>query len=132
MAMTTPSLSPEQYRAMAAKPAKRSKYGAEPTVVDGIRFHSKREAARWSELKLLEKAGAISHLQRQVKHRLEGRDGPLLAGGSREYAYVSDFAYFDVESSRYIVEDVKGFDTPLGKLKLSIMAAQGLPVRVVR
>ncbi len=31
------------------------KYHAEPTIVDGIRFDSKKEATRYAELRLLER-----------------------------------------------------------------------------
>jgi hypothetical protein len=43
-----------------------SKYKAKKTVVDGITFDSQKEAQRWCELRLLEKAGVIKNLQRQV------------------------------------------------------------------
>ena len=46
--------------------AKANKYGNKPTVVDGIRFDSKGEAMRWSELVMLEKAGVIADLRRQA------------------------------------------------------------------
>ena len=45
----------------------KSKYKADKVVVDGVKFDSKREARRYRELKLLEKAGEISDLQMQVK-----------------------------------------------------------------
>jgi hypothetical protein len=48
-----------QPQTQAVGKPKRAKYGAEPTVVDGIRFDSKKEAARYQELKLLAKAGEI-------------------------------------------------------------------------
>ena len=47
-----------------------SKYGAIKTVLDGIKFDSKAEARRWAELRLLERAGQIHDLQRQVKLEL--------------------------------------------------------------
>lgn len=43
----------------------KSKYHNQKTEIDGILFDSKKEAARWLELKLLEKAGAIVALERQ-------------------------------------------------------------------
>ena len=48
----------------------RNKYGNKKTVVDGITFDSRKEAKRYQELKLLEKAGEIKDLRRQVVHLL--------------------------------------------------------------
>jgi hypothetical protein len=77
---------------------RKHKYGAQPTVYDGIRFASKREAKRYLELKLMEKAGRISNLRRQVRY-------PLVI----ETTYVADFVYD--EKGEEIVEDVKGHRT---------------------
>ncbi len=130
MAMT--SLSPDQYRAAIAKPKRGNKYGARLTVVDGITFHSHREALRWRDLSLMQAAGEISDLARQVRYPLLGANGPLWSSFGRELVYVADFTYFDRATGRQVVEDIKGHQTDLSKLKLAIMAAQGLPVRVVR
>ncbi|MBQ2175640.1 MAG: DUF1064 domain-containing protein, partial [Alphaproteobacteria bacterium] len=46
------------------------KYNNKKIIVDGIKFDSKKEALRYKELKMLEKAGIISNLQRQVKYTL--------------------------------------------------------------
>jgi len=53
--------------------ASRNKYGAKKTVVGDIKFDSKKEANRFMELQLLERAGEISDLQRQVKVELIGQ-----------------------------------------------------------
>ena len=47
-----------------------NKYHAVKTQVDGIIFDSMKEAVRWQELKLLEKAGKIANLERQVPYEL--------------------------------------------------------------
>lgn len=100
-----------------------SKYHARKVVVDGIQFDSRKEANRWTELRLLERAGAISELQRQVRYLLipahyeaferYGKDGKRLKDGRRcvERAvwYVADFQY--VQDGKTIVEDVKGLKT---------------------
>lgn len=78
-----------------------TKYHNVPTVVDGIRFDSKKEAHRWSELKLLQRAGQISDLRRQVRH-------DLVVNGIKICAYVADFTYTDEAAHRPVVEDVKG------------------------
>lgn len=97
---------------------KRNKYGAQPTVVDGIRFASKREARRWQELKLLEKGKQISGLRRQLRYPLEVY-GELIA------TYVADFVYYPTphDSPVVVVEDTKGVRTPEYKLKAKLMKA---------
>lgn len=106
-----------------------SKYGAQPTVVDGIRFHSKAEARRWQELKLLEKAGKIRDLKRQVSYGLHAA-GELLVG-----TYRADFEYWCVEplGTHKVTEDVKGYATELAKWKLRHFEAQyGRAVVLIR
>jgi hypothetical protein len=76
------------------------KYKAEPTVVDGIRFDSKKEADRYCELKLLRRAGNVAFFLRQT--------GWHLPGGTK---YVSDFVVFYADG-HVEVEDVKGYRTP--------------------
>lgn len=87
---------------------RRRKYGNTKITVDGIQFDSKREAARYQELKLLERAGVISFLQRQTKFQLipdqhapsnavytkgprkgQRKPGKLL---EKECSYIADFA----------------------------------------
>jgi hypothetical protein len=110
---------------------KRSKYGAVPTTVDGITFHSAKEARRYQELKLLEKAGKIWDLQLQPRFPLlvESTTG-YLAGAFRTPAarrigeYRGDFKYSDRRTTPYVVEDVKGFKTPLYRWKKKHVEAQ--------
>ena len=100
---------------------KGNKYGANKFVIDGIKFDSKREARRYSELLVLLKAGDISDLQRQVKYVLipAQREPDIIGpkGGrkpgkllEKEVAYVADFVYKDKDGNT-IVEDTKGFRT---------------------
>lgn len=104
---------------------KPSKYRAKPTVVDGIRFASQKEARRFSELKLLEKAGEIRNIRVQPRFELtvENRDYPGNGYGRSMVVgtYVADFAYTAVGYrpvlDREVVEDCKGFRTPLYKWK---------------
>lgn len=104
-----------------------NKFSAISTTVDGIRFPSLKEARRWGELRLLEKAGDIRNLRRQVKIPLMGRDGPVTFKPSgREAYYVADFVYEDRRLNwAEVVEDAKGHETPEFKLKRAILAAQG-------
>lgn len=93
----------------------RSKYNAKKTVVGGITFDSMKEARRYKELKLLEKAGEISHLQLQPKFRL--LDGFKYNGETiRPINYFADFNYIDAEGNE-VVEDVKGKKTDVYNIK---------------
>ena len=99
----------------------RRKYRNTPTVVDGIRFDSKREAKRWGELRALERDGLISQLKRQVRFRIEV-NGVLIC------VYVADFVYFDGPREPpweppNVVEDAKGVRTREYKLKAKLMRA---------
>lgn len=80
------------------------KYRNVPTVVDGIRFASKREAFRYCELKLLQKAGEISDLKLQPRY-------PLTVNGLHVCTYVADFDYQDNSTERLVTEDSKGVRT---------------------
>ena len=85
-------------------PKKRAKYGNHKVVVDGIKFDSKKEAARYQELLTLENTGVISRLERQYVYELveavviDGRKSPAIR-------YVCDFRY--MENGRMVTEDVK-------------------------
>lgn len=90
---------------------KARKYRNVPTVIDGIKFASKREAARYAELKLLKRAGQISHLELQPKFKFMVEGRPLLIRSKgypngRQAGYKADFSYMDKHGER-IVEDVK-------------------------
>lgn len=97
------------------KPKKPAKYRNQPVVVDSIRFDSKREAARYRELVLLESVGRISDLHIHPRFRLE-------VNGSLICYYVADFQYRD-DSGHVVIEDVKGVRTPAYRLKRALMLA---------
>ena len=100
-----------------------AKYGNKRTVVDGITFHSKREANRWQELRLLQRAGKIALLRRQVRFKL-AVNGVVIG------CYVADFTY--IEHGRLVVEDSKGMRLDLYKWKAQHFAAQyGFAIREV-
>lgn len=98
---------------MSRKP---SKYRNIRTVVDGIRFDSKKEALRYSGLKLMERAGAISNLELQPSL-------DLIVNGMKCGFYKADFSYLDVRTGEAILEDVKGFKTPIYRLKKKLVKA---------
>ena len=99
-----------------------SKYNNCKVTVDGITFESQKEANRWCELKLLERAGEIYDLQRQVPFVVipeqRDRNGKLL---EREVKYVADFTYKEKGSLRRTVEDVKGMKTEVYRIKKKLM-----------
>ncbi|MDH3582148.1 MAG: DUF1064 domain-containing protein [Hyphomicrobiales bacterium] len=99
----------------------------QPTEVDGEKFHSKKEARRWSELKLLERAGQISDLKRQVRVSLRGERGPILTKTGRTMVYVADFTYND-KTLGFVIEDAKGWATDVYLLKKAILKAQGVEI----
>lgn len=87
-----------------------TKYKNKKAIVDGIEFDSKKEAARYQELKVLVAAGRISDLKRQVKFTLipsQRIDGKVV---ERECYYIADFVYN--ENGKEVVEDVKGYRNP--------------------
>lgn len=97
------------------KAMRRQKYGAMPTVIDGIRFASKAEARRYGELRMLEKAGEISELELQPKFELKAQltTGTVIGAAKAltgQYPvighYIGDFRYRD-KFGNQIVEDVK-------------------------
>ncbi len=124
----------------------KSKYGSRKETVDGITFDSRKEAARYQELKLLERAGEVSDLQLQRKFVLipaqrelsmeiyekgpkKGcfKPGKLL---ERECSYIADFVYN--QNGECVVEDTKGFRTPEYIVKRKLMLKEfGIRIREV-
>ena len=100
-----------------------NKYRNIKTVVDNITFDSKKEAARYSDLKLLETAHHIMHLETQPRF-------PLMINGKRVSTYIGDFKYWSPSENEWIIEDVKSeaTKTPLYRLKKKILEAQEPPV----
>lgn len=121
---------------------RKNKYNARTYKVGNEVFHSKKELHRYEELLLLEKAGQIHNLQREVKYLLipsqretvwkngKPRQGKVI---ERECSYIADFVY--EENGQTIVEDVKGgsatkTDTYVIKRKL-MLYVHGIRVREV-
>jgi hypothetical protein len=113
---------------------KLSKYRAVPTVVDGVRFASKKEARRYSELKLLEKAGEISELRLQPRYHLTVK-GVKLGEYRGDFSYVERadlFQHGDRRGGFFVIEDTKGFRTELYRWKRKHMLAEyGIEIREV-
>lgn len=93
-----------------------NKYQNKKVSVGGIVFDSTKEANRYKELKLLERAGVIKDLRMQVKYELQPKF--TVSGKTiRAINYLADFVYYDCNQRREVVEDVKGFRTEVYKLK---------------
>lgn len=102
--------------------AKPMKFHSKKVVIDGHKFDSKREAERYRELMLLQSAGKIAGLTLQVPFVLA--HGVRLFGETRKrpaIRYLADFVYTDTELCSIVVEDVKGMDLPMGRLKRHLM-----------
>ena len=87
-----------------------NKYKNKKTTINGIKFDSKLEAKRFTELKLLEKSGLIEDLKLQPSFQLIPtfkKNGTTF----RKTSYKADFQYYDKEKERTIIEDTKGFKT---------------------
>lgn len=97
------------------------KYGNKKTIVDGITFDSKREAKRWQELQLLQKAGQIEDLERQVRFNFHINGKPVMMNNGQCARYTADFTY--TENGQQIVEDVKGMVTGDYALRRALMRA---------
>lgn len=97
----------------------RNKYNARKCILNGEMFDSHKEMRRYQELLLMEKAGAISNLRRQVKYILIPSQRFSKKVVERECSYVADFVY--EENGETVVEDAKGYRTEAYKIKRKLM-----------
>lgn len=103
---------------------KPSKYRNKKTEVDGIIFDSKKEAARYQELSLLQQAGEIRGLILQPKF-------DITVQHTKVCTYKADFEYVDNDGA-LVVEDAKGIKTPVYRLKKKLMrAVYGIEIKEV-
>lgn len=91
-----------------------SKYKNKKVVTDEGTFDSQREYKHWLELKIRERVGEISRLERQ-------KDFVIEHNGVRITKYRADFIYF--ENGQRVVADSKGFRTDVYRLKAKLMKA---------
>lgn len=108
-----------------------NKYRNKKVIVDEKKFDSKREGNRYKELKLLERAEKIKDLELQPRFLLQDsfkKNGRTF----RKIEYVADFKY--IENGKTIVEDVKGIQTDVFKLKHKIFEKvyPDLELRIIR
>lgn len=91
-----------------------SKYKAVPTLIDGIRFPSKKQARDYQELKLQQLAGNIGYLRLEVPFEIKVK-------GIKICRYIADFVYSS--GGNEIIADSKGVITPVFRLKWKLMKA---------
>ena len=121
--MSADRWTPQDLAEYQARQPKRNKYRAQPTVIDEIRFASKREATRYQDLKVMEQLGLISGLELQPAY-------PIIVDRMKVCTYKADFRY--IENGALVVEDAKGMKTPVYRLKKKLMKAlYGIEIREV-
>ena len=122
--MNSASVAATRPKSNNAKPNKFNVAPKADRTLNGINFDSKREMQRFSELSLLEKAGQITNLRRQVPLRID-------VNGQHICIYKADFQYF--EDGKEVTEDSKGVATPEFKLKAKLVrAVLGITIRITK
>ena len=108
-----------------------NKYSAKRTTTpDGITHASGKEARRWGELLLLERAGEIRKLRRQVAIKLVGQHGPINTSTGRQMRLTVDFAYEDKRLDWLTVyEESKGMRTRDYDVRVAVARAMGIAVK---
>lgn len=95
----------------------RHKFHNVATEVNGIKFSSKKEAKHWGDLVMARRAGSLLFALRQVPFHLPGN-----------VRYVVDFVEFWANGDVRFT-DVKGFKTPMYKVKLKLVEAE-FPIKI--
>lgn len=110
-----------------------TKYRNRPVTIDGLRFASQAEGARYVHLRTLQRSGHITELQCQVAYELA--PAVLIRGAKRKtpaLRYFADFSYIDSTGVRQ-VEDVKGGkNTQAFVIKRHLMACRGVHITEIR
>lgn len=110
-----------------------SKYGNRTIIRDGMRFDSVKEYSRYVELTLMQRAGVISDLRRQVKYELipaQKVEFPDGIASERATNYIADFVY--QQGGQTVVEDTKGYKTKDYIMKRKLMLwIHGIRIREV-
>lgn len=122
-----------------------SKYHSRKVKYNGITFHSKKEAHRYAELLLLQRAGKITNLELQKEFELipsqyesyerYGKKGQRLKDGrrcvERAVKYIADFCY--MQDGKLVVEDTKGMVTTDYVIKRKLMLfIHGIKISEIR
>ena len=108
-----------------------NKYRNKKTIVDDYIFDSIQESRRYKELKLLLKAGQIQDLELQP-HFLLQESFKKNGKKYRKIEYIADFKY--IENGKTIVEDVKGLQTDVFKIKHKLFEKKypDLELRIIK
>lgn len=108
--MTRETITAAQYRELTVRPFADvwRKYRNKPTMLDGKRFDSKREAYRHAALEVLERVGRIEKLERQVSF-------DLVVQGVKVGRIKPDWTY--IEDGHVVAEDSKGVQTDVHRLR---------------
>jgi len=93
-----------------------NKYGNRKVEYDGLWFDSGAERDRYIALLALQNTGQISCLRTQVRI-------PLSVNEVKVCSYVADFTYYSMGLERVVMEDYKGFRTPVFNLKARLFKA---------
>jgi len=120
---TTGTASSSAVRVSGSAKVRANKHGAVKREYNGMTFDSGRELKRWQELELMQRAGEISWLQRQMSFVLA--DSVVLGGRKKPAVrYVADFFYKDNARGMWIVEDAKSphlRTNPVFRLKMHLL-----------
>jgi len=132
---TTGTATSSAVRAPGSAKAHANKHMAVKREYNGMTFDRGRELKRWQELELMQRAGEIIHLVRQVPFELAP---PVVLGGRKKPAirYVADFAYWTATGCpSFIVEDAKSphlRNNPVFRIKMHLLKLEhGIEVILV-
>lgn len=104
----------------------KSKYRAKAVTIDGHRFPSKKEATRYQQLILLQRAGEIRDLRLQVPILLQGQLAPIKTRSGRQMRLTVDFVYEDKRLGwATVYEDSKGMATRDYEVRKAVAEAMG-------
>lgn len=108
-----------------------NKYRNKKVKVDMYVFDSIAESRRYKELKILERAGKIQNLELQPHYLLQ-ESFRKNKKTFRKIEYIADFQY--IENGKIIVEDVKGIQTDVFKLKHKLFEKKylDLELRIIK
>lgn len=105
---------------------RKKKYNNQITEINGIIFHSKKEARYYQELLLRERAGEITEIALQPCYKIHINNTPIKIRSEgfpngRAVKYIADFSYKEVSTNKCFVVDVKGVLTDVFKLKRALV-----------
>ena len=105
---------------------RKNKYNNKRITIDNITFDSIAEARRYGQLAMLQRAGLISKLTPHPEYKIKLNDVEICK-------VILDFSYRDEKSGLMVIEDVKGEDKPMSRLKRKLVqAAHDIKVIIVK